>query len=118
MSRRRSVRFRLAATALLLVLVAALAEFGAWSVGAEIPGWRLVDAVPEGVRITPERARVLEVLRAAPGLVWTGSDLARAAGVTPGVLRGMADAGLLAPAQMAGLHDAPPRADALAPALT
>jgi primosomal protein N' (replication factor Y) len=81
-------------------------------------GWRLVDAVPEGVRITPERARVLEVLRAAPGLVWTGSDLARAAGVTPGVLRGMADAGLLAPAQMAGLHDAPPRADALAPALT
>jgi primosomal protein N' (replication factor Y) len=81
-------------------------------------GWRLAESMPEGVRITPERARVLEVLRGAPGLVWTGSDLARAAGVTPGVLRGMADAGLLAPAQMPGLHDAPPRADALAPALT
>ena len=81
-------------------------------------GWRLAEAMPEGVRITVERARVLEVLRGAPGLVWTGADLARAAGVTPGVLRGMADAGMLAPAQMAGLHDAPPRADALAPALT
>ncbi len=81
-------------------------------------GWRLADAVPEGVRITAERARVLEVLHGAPRLVWTGSDLARAAGVTPGVLRGMADVGLLIPAQMAGLHDAPPRADALAPALT
>lgn len=81
-------------------------------------GWRLAEAMAEGVRITAERARVLEVLRGTPGLVWTGSDLARAAGVTPGVLRGMADAGLLAPAQMAGLHDAPPRADALAPALT
>jgi primosomal protein N' (replication factor Y) len=81
-------------------------------------GWRLAESMPEGVRITPERARVLEVLRGAPGLVWTGSDLARAAGVTPGVVRGMADAGLLAPAQMPGLHDAPPRADALAPALT
>ena len=51
-------------------------------------GWRLVEAPPEGVRVTPERARVLAVLRDAPGLVWTGSDLARTAGVTPGVLRG------------------------------
>ncbi|WP_439579130.1 primosomal protein N' [Elioraea sp.] len=81
-------------------------------------GWRLAEALPEGVRVTAERARVLEVVRGAPGLVWTGSDLARAAGVTPGVLRGMADAGMLAPAQMAGLHDARPRADALVPALT
>lgn len=81
-------------------------------------GWRLAEAPAEGVRITAERARVLEVLRGAPGLVWTGSDLARAAGVTPGVLRGMADAGLLAPAQMVGLADQPPRADAAAPALT
>jgi primosomal protein N' (replication factor Y) len=81
-------------------------------------GWQLAESIPEGVRITPERARVLEVLRGAPGLVWTGADLARAAGVTSGVLRGMADAGLLRPAQMPGLHDAPPRADALAPALT
>jgi primosomal protein N' (replication factor Y) len=81
-------------------------------------GWRLAEAPPEGVRITAERARVLAVLRDAPGLVWTGSDLARTAGVTPGVLRGMADAGLLVPAQMAWLHDAPPRADAAAPSLT
>jgi len=81
-------------------------------------GWRLAEAMPEGVRITPERARALEVLRGAPGLVWTVADLARAAGVTPGVLRGMADAGMLAPAPMAGPHDALPRADGPAPALT
>lgn len=56
MSRRRSVRFRLAATAFLLVLVAALAEFAAWSVGAEIPGWRLVDA--EGVILTGHPTRL------------------------------------------------------------
>ncbi|WP_149536106.1 primosomal protein N' [Siccirubricoccus phaeus] len=47
-------------------------------------------------RITPERARVLAVLR--PGEAMAGARIAEAAQVSPGVLRGMAEAGLLRPA--------------------
>ncbi|MFQ3622307.1 MAG: primosomal protein N', partial [Acetobacteraceae bacterium] len=79
-------------------------------------GWRAADPPPQGVRLTPERARVLSVLAAAPGLAWSGAELARAAGVTPGVLRGMAEAGLLEPAVL--VEDVPrPDPSARAPAL-
>ena len=60
-------------------------------------GWTLAgpgsNAQP---RITPERQRVLDAMR--PGEVHAGTALAEAAGVSPGVVRGMADAGLLRPA--------------------
>ena len=54
-------------------------------------GWQ---AVRDGVapRLTPQRARVLEVLGHT---TMAGSALARAAGVGSGVIRGMANAGLL-----------------------
>jgi primosomal protein N' (replication factor Y) len=63
----------------------------------DLPGWTL--APPGGnrqPRITPERRRVLDAM--APGEVYAGARLAEAAGVSPGVLRGMADNGLLRPA--------------------
>jgi primosomal protein N' (replication factor Y) len=62
-------------------------------------GWTL--APPGGnsqPRITPERRRVLDAM--APGEVHAGARLAEAAGVSPGVLRGMADNGLIRPAAM------------------
>ncbi|MCW8085937.1 primosomal protein N' [Sabulicella glaciei] len=58
-------------------------------------GWRAVHPPPEGVRLTAERTRALAALGEQ---VMTGSDLAREAGVLPGVLRGMANSGLIAPA--------------------
>jgi primosomal protein N' (replication factor Y) len=61
------------------------------------PGWTL--APPGGnsqPRITPERRRVLDAM--VPGEVYAGARLAEATGVSPGVLRGMADNGLLRPA--------------------
>ena len=47
-------------------------------------------------RITPERQRALNAMR--PGEVYAGAALAKAAGVSLSVLRGMADAGLIRPA--------------------
>jgi primosomal protein N' (replication factor Y) len=62
-------------------------------------GWALA---PSGgnsrPRITPERRRVLDAM--APGEVYAGARLAEVAGVSPGVLRGMADNGLLRPAAL------------------
>ena len=66
-------------------------------------GWQAVRADPEArpmpddpavrlTRLTPQRTRVLEALGHT---VMAGSALARAAGVGSGVIRGMADAGLL-----------------------
>ena len=60
-------------------------------------GWQVAPgAIREGVKLTPARQRVLDLL--GPGEVRSGSDLAEAAGVSPGVVRGLADAGLLVPA--------------------
>ena len=60
-------------------------------------GWRIADLRPD-VRLTEPRQRVLAAL--ADGAAHGAADLARAAGVSPGVLRGMADAGLLVPATL------------------
>jgi primosomal protein N' (replication factor Y) len=61
---------------------------------AAVAGWRAVPAPPE-VRLTPERARALSELGAA---TLTGAELARRAAVSPAVVRGLARAGLIAPA--------------------
>ena len=55
-------------------------------------GVRLAGPPPE--RMTPARTRVLEA--ASNGLVWVKSLLAEAAGVSPGVIDGLVDAGTLA----------------------
>jgi primosomal protein N' (replication factor Y) len=66
-------------------------------------GWQAVAAPPEAARLTGARKRVLDVL--ADGTARTGAELARQAGVSSGVIRGMADAGLLIPVLLQG---APP----------
>ena len=50
--------------------------------------------IPEGLRMTPARQRVIEVLHEGPAL--PAADLAREAGVSTGVIKGLADAGALA----------------------
>ncbi len=60
-------------------------------------GWRLADPLPE-TRLTDARKNALAAL--ADGQPRTGAELARAAAVSSGVLRGMAEAGLLVPAAL------------------
>ncbi|MBY0335963.1 MAG: primosomal protein N' [Acetobacteraceae bacterium] len=77
------------------VLRMAMSAPGALEPPAPQAGWRAASPRPEGPRLTPERLRVLEALGAG---TMAGGQLAEAAGVSPGVVRGMADHGLLVPA--------------------
>jgi primosomal protein N' (replication factor Y) len=72
-------------------------------------GWQAADPAPPQARLTEQRLRVLAALAEGPR---AGSDLARAAGVGSGVIRAMADAGLLVAVTLA----APPPFAALDPA--
>ncbi len=66
-------------------------------------GVRLIGAPPE--RMTPARARVLEA--AKNGLIWVKSSLAEAAGVSPGVIDGLVDAGVLIAEPLPDWHARP-----------
>jgi primosomal protein N' (replication factor Y) len=68
-------------------------------------GVRLIGPPPE--RITPARGRVLEI--AANGMTWMKSALAEAAGVSPGVIDGLVDAGTLVAEELPAWT--PPRLD-------
>ena len=65
-------------------------------------GVRLVGPSPE--RLTPARARVLEV--AANGMIWAKSALAEAAGVSTGVIDGLVDGGTLLAEPLPEWHSA------------
>ena len=79
-------------------------------------GWRRAAAPPPGARVTPPRARVLDLL--ADGTARAGGEIVRDAGVAPAVLRGMADAGLVEPALLPRRSRfAPPDTDRAGPAL-
>ncbi|MFC7473484.1 primosomal protein N' [Dankookia sp. GCM10030260] len=78
------------------VLRMAMSVPGALEPPAPQAGWTLAPPGNSRPRITPERQRVLDVLRM--GEVHAGALLAQAAGVSLGVLRGMAENGLLRPA--------------------
>jgi len=54
---------------------------------------------PDGLRMTPARSRVLDLLRDGPPM--TARDLATEAGVSQGVVKGLADAGALARVDLA-----------------
>ncbi|MEM1199483.1 MAG: primosomal protein N', partial [Pseudomonadota bacterium] len=72
-------------------------------------GYRASGFQPE--RLTPQRARVLEV--AGEGPAWTGSDLASAAGVSSAVVKGLSEAGALEKIALpAHAPFTPPRAQA------
>lgn len=58
-------------------------------------GWLAAAPQPDGLRLTPARQKVLTLL--ADGTARTTTDLATAAGVGPGVVKGLADAGALTP---------------------
>ena len=64
---------------------------------APATGWQVAQPLPD-IRLTEPRRRVLAAL--ADGTARAGADLARLAGVSPGVVRAMADAGLLLPAAL------------------
>lgn len=66
-------------------------------------GVRLEGPPPE--RMTPARARVLEAAR--NGLIWVKSSLAEAAGVSPGVIDGLVDAGTLTTEPLPDWHAMP-----------
>ncbi len=85
------------------VLRMAMSSPGALESPSPQIGWRLAQPLPDGPRITPERKRVLDAM--AGHAAMAGAALASAAGVSPGVLRGMADHGLLAPALLARAPD-------------
>jgi primosomal protein N' (replication factor Y) len=66
--------------------------------GARATGWQRADPMPEA-RITDARRRVLEALAGSEPR--STAELARITGVGAGVIRGMADAGLLLPVALA-----------------
>ena len=66
-------------------------------------GVRLIGPPPE--RMTPARARVIEA--AKNGLIWVKSSLAEAAGVSPGVIDGLVDAGTLVAEPLPDWHALP-----------
>ena len=66
-------------------------------------GVRLIGPLPE--RMTPARARVLEA--AKNGLIWVKSSLAEAAGVSPGVIDALVDAGVLVTEPLPDWHALP-----------
>jgi len=59
-------------------------------------GWRRADPPAASARITPQRRAVLDLL--ADGEARATAEITAAAGVTPALLRGMAEAGLIEPA--------------------
>lgn len=78
------------------VLRMAMSAPSALEARAPQAGWRRAAHPPEAARITPPRRRVLDAV--ADGAPRAGGEIAEAAGVTPAILRGMADAGLIEPA--------------------
>jgi len=74
-----------------MVLRMMMSASRAFSPPAPRYGVRLIGPPPE--RLTPARARVIEA--AKNGLIWVKSGLAEAAGVSPGVIDGLVDAGTL-----------------------
>ncbi|HVC63110.1 MAG TPA: primosomal protein N' [Acetobacteraceae bacterium] len=63
-----------------------------------VTGWRLAGPPPNEARLTDARRRVIEALSQAQPR--SAAELARVAAVAGGVLRGMAQAGLLVPATL------------------
>lgn len=77
-------------------------------------GYRLAGPAP--ARMTAARARVLEI--AANGMVWAKRDLAEAAGVSPGVIEGLSDAGTLSVEALPPERQPVPDPEFSAPSLT
>jgi primosomal protein N' (replication factor Y) len=70
-----------------------------------VPRYGVRLAGPAPARFTPARARVIEA--AKNGLIWVKSALAEAAGVSPGVIDGLVDAGTLVAEPLPDWHAMP-----------
>jgi primosomal protein N' (replication factor Y) len=80
------------------------------------PGWQLATPLPDA-KITEARRRVLAVMQ--DGIARPGAEIARLAGVSSAVLRGLADAGVLVPIAIpAGRAFADPDPSHATPALS
>ena len=90
-------------TPLGMVLRMMMAARAAFEPPAPRFGVRLEGPPPE--RMTPARARVLET--AGNGLIWVKSTLAQTAGVSPGVIDGLVDAGTLIAEPLPDWHAMP-----------
>ncbi len=77
--------------------------------------YRAAAALPEGVRLTTARQRVLEAISTSP---LSARDLAATAGVSDAVVRAMADAGLLERVSLSPPRPPSPDPDMPGPALT
>lgn len=77
-------------------------------------GYRVTGPQPD--RMTAARTRVIDV--ASNGMLWAKRDLAEAAGVSPGVIDGLADAGTLSVEPMPPARLPAPDPDHTAPDLT
>ena len=86
-----------------MVLRMMMSASAAFSPPAPRYGVRLAGPRPD--HMTPARARVLEA--AANGLSWVKSSLAEAAGVSPGVIDGLVDAGTLVTEPLPDWHAGP-----------
>ena len=92
----RAAAYTMTAPGMMLRLATRVPDLGAPARMRQV--WRRGAAEPE--RMTPARARVLEVLEAHGGLGFSTTDLAREAGVGPSVVKGLADQGALVAAQV------------------
>ncbi len=81
-------------------------RLGARAPGLEAPpqekrGWRLAETPPPDADSTPARRRVLAVFENGPMRALSSSEIAMAAGVSAGVVQGLAKIGALIPEAMA-----------------
>lgn len=97
------------------VLKMAMSVDDAFTGVGETTGYVRADTVPPSVRMTAARQKVLDVLTDAPQ---TAAEIARAAGVTPSVVTGLARGGALKSEKIKPSVFETPRTDAAAVALS
>ncbi|HUF87809.1 MAG TPA: primosomal protein N' [Thermohalobaculum sp.] len=100
----RAAEYTMTPPGMMLRLATRVPELGA--APRTLTRWTLGAARPE--RMTPARARVIAVLEAHGGLGFPAAELARLAGVTPSVVKGLAEAGALAAREVPGDPPYPP----------
>ncbi|MFK7943378.1 MAG: primosomal protein N' [Paracoccaceae bacterium] len=100
----RAAAYTLSPPGMMLRLATRVPELGAPPKMLRI--WRRGAGAPD--RMTPARARVLDALEALGGAGLSASDLAREAGTGAAVVKGLADAGVLVPEDVAADSPYPP----------
>lgn len=100
----RAAIYTMSAPGMMLRLATRVPELGAPAKTRRV--WRL--GAVELARMTPSRTRVLDVVRASGPVGLATADLAREAGATPAVIRGLETQGALVPEEVAADAPYPP----------